>query len=184
MSREDHRRVACRVVVVAASWVAWLALSPLPALAQTPAPASKPGQLLPARPFAHCQLSRPRSTVTADRFRLPRPAATRPRALVPLYAGYASLHVVDFQSTRQVQANGGREFNPLIGAVREHPVALAAVKGAITVGTIYLAERLWKTHRTRAVVAMAIVNGLYVAAAASNYSLARRLAKERQAFKD
>jgi hypothetical protein len=51
---------------------------------------------------------------------------------------------------------------------------LLAVKAAASVGTIYLAEKLWRRNRVAAVALMAGLNGAYAVIVARNYALGQR----------
>ena len=65
------------------------------------------------------------------------------------------------------------ETNPLLSGFAHKPAALVAVKAAASVGTIYLAERLWKRNRVAAIAMMVAFNGAYALIAAHNYSAGR-----------
>jgi hypothetical protein len=92
----------------------------------------------------------------------------RPAALQVLYGSYAALQVADIVSTRRALAAGATEANPLMKSAAGSSGAMLAVKAASAAGTIYLAERTWKKHRTGAIVLMAILNGVSAAVVAHN----------------
>jgi hypothetical protein len=98
-----------------------------------------------------------------------RDATARPRALVPLYAGFATLQALDAHSTLRAIGDGHGERNPVVSNFTAAPGAMVGLKLASTAGTIYLAERLWRKHRGAAVVLMIAVNGAYAAVVAHNY---------------
>jgi hypothetical protein len=104
-------------------------------------------------------------------------AQTRPASLIPLYVSFAAVQGLDFHSTYHGIERGGREANPLLGGVVGSPAAFAAVKAGATVGTIYLAEKLWKRNRKAAIITMIGANIAYGAIASHNYSVRRRSVK-------
>jgi Domain of unknown function (DUF5658) len=83
----------------------------------------------------------------------------RPVALAPLYVSYSTLQVIDVTTTMAaLKRRTGREGNPMMGLVVDHPVAFVAVKAGSTAATIWLSERLWKRHRVAAVATMIGMN--------------------------
>ena len=100
---------------------------------------------------------------------LPPPRPTRPTILPALYASFASLQVLDADSTRKALHVGGVESNPFMMRASWNDSSLFAVKAAATVGTIYFVERLWRHNRAAAVTTMFVLNVGYAAVVASNY---------------
>jgi hypothetical protein len=99
---------------------------------------------------------------------------SRPASLVPLYLTFASLQVLDTDSTIEALSRGYRESNPLLEPVSGHRGAMLAVKAGVTLGTIMLVERVWKgRHRRAAVLTMIGLNVGYGLIVASNYRRAR-----------
>src|SRR5262249_61155190 len=82
----------------------------------------------------------------------------RPGALVPLYASFGALQILDARSTLQALDRGGVEANPVMKGIASHPVALCAVKAAATTGVIVATEKMWKKNRTAAVIFMVATN--------------------------
>ena len=69
-------------------------------------------------------------------------------ALLPmLYLSLAALNAYDAHSTTTGLSRGAVEANPTMRGVVGSPVALLAVKGVATAGTVLVAEHLWKNHR-------------------------------------
>jgi uncharacterized protein DUF5658 len=102
-------------------------------------------------------------------------AGSRPSALVPMYASYVALQGYDFYSTRKGLSMGATEANPVLKGVVGNPTAFMAVKGATTFASIYFAEKLWRSNKRLAAVAlMAASNGLMAVVAANNASVLRR----------
>lgn len=98
----------------------------------------------------------------------------RPAVLPGMYAGLATLEGYDAYSTLRALRNGAVEANPLMRGVVQHPAALVAVKGAATLGAIYVAERLWRGHRRKSAIALMVVsNGVLSVIAAHNTSVLR-----------
>ena len=95
-------------------------------------------------------------------------ALARPAVLPALYASYAALQAYDVYSTRQALARGGRELNPLMQGVVGNNSSFVAVKAVAVIGTVILAERLWKTNRPAAIAVMLASNGVAAIVAARN----------------
>ena len=100
---------------------------------------------------------------------------SRPAALPVLYASYAALQAYDIYSTRQALALGAREANPLMQGVVGNSTAFVALKAGVAVGTIMVAERLWKTNKAGAIAVMAASIGVSALVAARNASTLRQL---------
>ena len=100
---------------------------------------------------------------------------SRPVVLPALYAGYAALQVYDLSSTRHALAGDAREANPLMRSVVGNTAAFVTFKTATTIGTVFAAERLWRTNRVAAIAFMAISNGVIATVAAHNTHTLRQL---------
>ena len=100
---------------------------------------------------------------------LPHPRQTRPTILPALYATFASLQVLDADSTRKAIRGGAAESNPFMMRASWNDPGMFALKAAATVGTIYFVERLWRHNRVAAVTTMIVLNSAYAAIVASNY---------------
>jgi hypothetical protein len=96
----------------------------------------------------------------------PAAAAAQERELGPLYVSFAALQLLDAHSTL---TSGAREANPVVQPFVARPVAFVALKTATAVGTVYIAERLWRRDRKKALVLMVAVNAAYAAVVARNY---------------
>src|SRR6266540_1122289 len=81
----------------------------------------------------------------------PAVAPRRPSVLIPLYASFATLQVLDAHTTLSAIDRGAEEVNPLLGGVARSPARLVAVKTGLVVGTIVMSERLWKQNRLGAI---------------------------------
>ena len=90
----------------------------------------------------------------------------RPGLLPVLYGTYAGLQVMDIVSTQKAIAAGAREANPLMQ--KGGMATTIAMKAASSVGTVYVAEKMWKKHRVGAIVLMAAMNGVSAAVVAHN----------------
>ena len=97
----------------------------------------------------------------------------RPSLLPALYVSLAGLQTYDAYSTLTSLNNGDSvETNPVFRGVMGHPAALISLKSAVTVGSIYITERLWRRqHRTAAIALMATMNGMMAIVAAHNASV-------------
>ena len=96
------------------------------------------------------------------------PALNRPLALPALYASFAVLQMLDARSTLGAVGAGGRELNPVLRTTASNAPLMYSVKAGVTVGTIYLSERLWKKNRTASIIMMVAINGAYVAIVSHN----------------
>ena len=84
--------------------------------------------------------------------------ARRPKVLVPLYASFASLQVLDVHSTTRAINRGAVEMNPLMKGIAGSPAGMLAVKAGATTGLVYAGERLWKRNKTAAILFMIAAN--------------------------
>src|SRR4051812_10013265 len=97
----------------------------------------------------------------ADEISVTIPSPVRPHALPALYVGLAGLETFDGYATLRGVRSGAVEANPLVGGLAAQPAAFWTLKAASTGLSIYLAEQYWKSgHRTKAIVSMAVANGL------------------------
>jgi len=104
------------------------------------------------------------------------PQAKRPMVLPALYASQVALQALDAHSTYSALNRGGVEANPLMKNVVDNRGAMMAVKAGVAVGTIWIAERMWKKgNRAGAIAAMLIANGVTAAVVANNYKVASSL---------
>jgi Domain of unknown function (DUF5658) len=92
-----------------------------------------------------------------------------------LYVSTPILHAIDGWTTLQVIKLGGREMNPIIATSARHPALLAGVKGAFAAGEIYVVHRIGKTHKFRAIAAIAGLNVAYAMVTAHNLRIANEL---------
>jgi hypothetical protein len=96
----------------------------------------------------------------------------RNRTLLSLYATYATLQMLDAHSTTRGLDRGLTEANPLARGVAHQPAALVALKAGGAASTIWLANKLSKRSRTRAIVLMAAMSSGYAMVVARNYHAA------------
>lgn len=98
----------------------------------------------------------------------------RPLFLPSMYISLAALQGYAVYSTLRALNQGAVEANPMMRGVVGNSAALFAVKGAVTFGSIYMAERLWRGHRRGAAIAlMAVTNDMMAVVAAHNASVLR-----------
>ena len=101
-------------------------------------------------------------------------AAARPPGLSAMYVSLAALEGYDAYSTLKAVKHGAVEANPLMSGLVGHPVGFLVAKSAVTVASIYAAERLWRTHQRRsAAIMMVLTNGMMAVVAARNASVLR-----------
>jgi hypothetical protein len=98
----------------------------------------------------------------------------RPGGLTPLYVSLATLQALDAHSTLAGIDAGRREANPIVAPLTRDPALLIGTKTAVAAGTIVLSERIWRRHRTAAVVLLIAVNAAHALAVAHNYRKLRR----------
>jgi hypothetical protein len=97
----------------------------------------------------------------------------RPKSLLPLYASFATLQVLDFHSTRYALDRGAAEGNPLLKGVATNDVGLLALKAAGTAGVIFASERMWTKNKTAAVLFMIASNSAMAWVVQHNYRVVR-----------
>jgi uncharacterized protein DUF5658 len=117
------------------------------------------------------------STVSVRAASLPGPveaAERRPMALVPLYASFITLQVLDLHSTHAALSAGGVEANPMLSGLAGNMVAMSAVKAAGTAGVIFVSEKLRKKNKAAAVGLMIVANSAMAWVVQHNYRLDAR----------
>jgi hypothetical protein len=97
------------------------------------------------------------------------PASTGRGVLVPLYASFAALQMLDAHSTLRAVRAGGVEQNPMLRGIADKPVAMVALKAGVAASTIALAEKVRSRSRVGAIVLMAALNSTYAAVVVHNY---------------
>lgn len=99
----------------------------------------------------------------------PPPAAAARGTLLPvLYVGFAGLNAYDAYSTTAAINAGAREHNPLVVSFADNRAAMWAMKGGVTAGSIFFAERLWKKNRKAAAISMMVISNSMMAIVAAN----------------
>ena len=101
------------------------------------------------------------------------PEPVRPAALPALYASLGAMQIWDVYSTRAALKAGAREVNAAAAPFAQSTGSMLGLKAAATAGTIFFAERLWKKHKTTAIVMMVAINGATAAVAMRNTRNAR-----------
>jgi uncharacterized protein DUF5658 len=92
-----------------------------------------------------------------------------------LYVSLAALNGFDAYTTSKGLSLGAAESNPMMRALAGNQATLWAVKGGVTAGSIFIAERLWqKHHKGRAIAVMLATNGLMAAVSVRNASILRQ----------
>jgi hypothetical protein len=97
----------------------------------------------------------------------------RPASLLPLYASFVTLQVLDAHSTWRALDRGAVEANPLMRGIVANEVGLVAVKAAGTAGVILAGERIWKTNRAAGVLFLIAANSAMVWVVQHNYRAVR-----------
>jgi hypothetical protein len=149
-----------------------VALAPVPSLAQNPS-----ATLTDVRDAVVLAPPPARAADTLGQFVSLAPRPKRPAILPALYASYGAMQVLDAYTTVRATQRGAVERNPALAPVAGHFGALLAVKAGLAASTIFFSERLWKEHRTAAIVTMIAANGAVAAVSAHN---ARQLRGQRR----
>jgi hypothetical protein len=87
------------------------------------------------------------------------PNAKRPAVLPALYATLGAMQAFDVYSTSAALKAGAQEANPVAAPFAGSAKSMLGLKMATTAGTIFFAERLWKTNKVGAIVMMVAING-------------------------
>jgi hypothetical protein len=98
----------------------------------------------------------------------------RPAALLPLYASFVTLQMLDAHSTWRAFDRGGVEANPLIRGIAANEVGLIAIKAVGTAGVIAASERIWTKNRAAALLFMIATNSAVTWVVQHNYRAGRR----------
>jgi hypothetical protein len=93
------------------------------------------------------------------------------RTLTALQVSYVGLQGLDMWSTFASRSNGAREVNPLMA---DGYGTGAAIKAALTTGTIFGTRAIAKKNRKAAVITMWVINAVTAAVVANNVRNARR----------
>jgi hypothetical protein len=153
-------------------FTAFIVFSAAPTFAQTMA-TQEPGKST-FRLTADGHVLNPQIRVGSPQFDFERAearSASRPKALIGLYASLAVVNGLDMVTTNRALKNGAMETNP---AMRGSVGQQLLVKSVMSVGTVAVAEKLWKRNKVAAVVTMIATNGVMAAISASNARNARR----------
>jgi hypothetical protein len=97
----------------------------------------------------------------------------RPGALLPLYASFASLQVLDAHATAGAIERGAVEVNPMMRGFTGNPVGLLAIKSAGTAGVVWASERMWRRNKSAAVLFLIAANSAMAWVVQHNYRAAR-----------
>src|SRR5262245_7687226 len=116
------------------------------------------------------QVPTPATAVAAT---LVRPGERRPAALIPLYASFVALQMLDMHSTRYALDRGAVERNPAINGLTGTTVGMAAVKAAGTAGVIFFSEKLRSNNKAAAVGMMIATNSMMAWVVQHNYRSVR-----------
>ena len=104
------------------------------------------------------------------------PEETRGRILPALYISFAALEVADAYTTTIGLQRGAAEHNPMMAPAAGNTAALWAIKGAATLASICLIDKVARDHhRVQAIVVMLVMNGIATSVAANNVGVLRRL---------
>jgi hypothetical protein len=86
------------------------------------------------------------------------PTAKRPSALPALYATLGAMQAFDVYSTSAALKAGAKEANPVAAPFAGNAGSMLGLKVATTAGTIFFAERMWKSNKVGAIVMMVAIN--------------------------
>src|SRR5262245_46605343 len=77
--------------------------------------------------------------------------APRPAALLPLYASFVTLQVLDIHSTRSALGRGAVEANAAMQPFVGTTAGMAAIKAGGTAGLIFATEKIRKKNKAAAI---------------------------------
>ena len=97
----------------------------------------------------------------------------RPAALMPLYASFVTLQVLDLHSTAYALDRGAVETNPAMKGFVDNQVAMAAMKAAGTAGVIFISEKLRVRNKAAALALMIASNTAMTWVVQHNYRAVR-----------
>ena len=97
----------------------------------------------------------------------------RPAALIPLYASFAVLQVLDLHSTAYAIERGAVESNPAMKGFVDNTAAMTALKAAGTAGLIFASEKLRTKNKAAALGLMIGSNLAMTWVVQHNYRMAR-----------
>ena len=101
------------------------------------------------------------------------PASKRPMALPALYATLGVMQAFDVYSTSAALKAGAKEANPSAAPFAGNAGAMVGLKAVTTAGTIFFAERMWKSNKAGAIVLMVAINSATAAVSMHNMKNAR-----------
>jgi hypothetical protein len=107
------------------------------------------------------------------------PSVKRPAVLPALYATFGLMQAMDVYSTSAALKRGAREANPVAAPFAGNAGSMIGLKAATTAGTIFFAERMWKTNKVGAIVMMAAINGATAAVSMHNMQNAKNAGRTR-----
>jgi hypothetical protein len=97
----------------------------------------------------------------------------RPAALMPLYASFVTLQVLDLHSTTYALERGAVEANPAMKGFVDNTAAMTALKAAGTAGVIFVSEKLRTKNKAAALGLMIGTNVAMTWVVQHNYRMAR-----------
>lgn len=100
-----------------------------------------------------------------------RAADRRPAALMPLYASFITLQILDLHSTQAALSRGGVEANPALSGFAGNTFAMSAMKAAGTAGVIFFSEKLRKKNKAASIGLMIAANSAMALVVQHNYRL-------------
>jgi hypothetical protein len=100
-------------------------------------------------------------------------AERRPTALVPLYASFITLQILDLHSTHYALEHGAIEANPAVKGFAGNTVGMTAVKAAGTAGVIFISEKLRLKNKAAAIGLMIATNSAMTWVVQHNYRAVR-----------
>jgi len=130
------------------------------------------GGAVVATPAAPTPLAAPAPS-SPDTAEIGRARERRPDPLVPMYASFCALQVLDIHSTWRAVDRGAVEANPVLRGVVGNQVGLVALKAAGTAGLMYASEKMWKKNRTASIIFMVAANSAMAWVVQNNYRAVR-----------
>jgi hypothetical protein len=111
--------------------------------------------------------------VSKDVSKIAQTAERRPSALLPLYASFITLQILDLHSTHYALEHGAIEANPAVKGFAGNTAGITAVKAAGTAGVIFISEKLRTKNKAAAIGLMIATNSAMTWVVQHNYRAVR-----------
>ena len=93
---------------------------------------------------------------------------THPIFVKGMYSSFVALQAADIITTTRALNRGGVEANPFARGYASSPAAMIGVKAGVTIGTIFITEKLRKEHPVQASLMLVTINAMLTAVVINN----------------